>query len=237
MYIAKGLRLKLINQSANPTTKFITRKMSIPKGKPELAELISSRPVVRTDECKWIGLEKLSYKDPNGGTREWDMAVRTTRQAGGIDGVGIIPILKYPDGKPDEILLQKQYRPPVDGVCIEMPAGLIDGTESVQVAALRELKEETGYVGKIIDDSPVMFNDPGFTNTNLVLLTVEIDMALPENQNPQANLEDNEFIECFTVPLKDFVSEMTKLDKQGYKLDARVQSFAQGISFVQKYKF
>lgn len=149
-------------------------------------------------------MEKITYKDPNGNERVWDSAVRMTRSTGEIDGIGILAILKFPDGKPDEIVLQKQFRPPVEGVCIEMPAGLIDANEDIDTAALRELREETGYIGKIVNKSPVIFNDPGFTNTNLCLVTAEIDMSLPENQNPVTELEENEFIECFSVPLKEF---------------------------------
>lgn len=208
--------------------------MSALKGRPEQAKLLHSRPA-NPKECKWIGLEKLTYLDPNGSEREWDSAVRLTRSKGNVDGIGILAILKYKDGKPDEILLQKQFRPPVEGVCIEMPAGLIDADESIETAALRELKEETGYVGKIVGKSPVIYNDPGFTNTNLSLVTVEIDMTASENLNPQTSLEENEFIECFKVPLKDFADEMISLDKQGYKLDARVQNVAQGIRLAQQY--
>ncbi|QLG70281.1 hypothetical protein HG535_0A02190 [Zygotorulaspora mrakii] len=205
------------------------------KGKPELAKILSSRPA-KADECKWIGLEKISYADPNGKQRDWDSAIRLTRSNGGVDGVGILVILKYKDGTPNEILLQKQFRPPVGGVCIEMPAGLIDGDESIETAALRELKEETGYVGKIVQQSPVAFNDPGFTNTNLSLVTVEVDMTAEENKNPKSKLEENEFIECFKVPLTDFAEQMIALDKEGYKLDARVQNVAEGIQLAQKYR-
>lgn len=208
--------------------------MPVLKGKPEAAKLLSSRPA-QPGECKWIGLEKLTYQDPNGQQREWDSAVRTTRSAGGVDGIGILTILKYNDDRPDEIVLQKQFRPPVEGVCIEMPAGLIDENESIEEAALRELREETGYVGKIVGKTPTIFNDPGFTNTNLSLVTAEVDMSLPENQDPQTQLEDNEFIVCFSVPLKDFPQEMINLDSQGYKLDARVENVAHGIRLAQQY--
>ena len=35
-------------------------------------------------------------------------------------------------------------------VCIEIPAGLLDPKESAETCAIRELKEETGYVGKAV---------------------------------------------------------------------------------------
>ena len=57
-----------------------------------------------------------------------------------------------------EIILQKQYRPPIDKVVIEVPAGLVDAGETAEEAAIRELKEETGYVGVVSESSPVMFN-------------------------------------------------------------------------------
>lgn len=51
-----------------------------------------------------------------------------------------------------------QYRAPIDKVTIEVPAGLIDEGETVEEAAIRELKEETGYVAKVSETSPMMFN-------------------------------------------------------------------------------
>lgn len=62
-----------------------------------------------------------------------------------------------------EVLLQKQFRPPLDKVVIEVPAGLIDAGETAEEAAVRELKEETGYVGTVSETSPVMFNGTSTT--------------------------------------------------------------------------
>ena len=39
-----------------------------------------------------------------------------------------------------------------------MPAGLVDAGESAAESAVRELKEETGYVGVAAEISPIMFN-------------------------------------------------------------------------------
>lgn len=84
-------------------------------------------------------------------------ALTQTRPAGvELDGVGIVAILSKDSGS--ELLLQKQYRPPVNKVVIEVPAGLIDVGETPEQCAVRELFEETGYVGVAEQTSPVMFN-------------------------------------------------------------------------------
>jgi ADP-ribose pyrophosphatase len=64
--------------------------------------------------------------------------------------------------------LQKQFRPPVASVTIEVPAGLIDAGETAEEAAVRELKEETGYIGVVSESSPMMFN-----GMNLVVVAGE----------------------------------------------------------------
>lgn len=79
----------------------------------------------------------------------WQSTHRTTRPENAlVDGVDIIPILKK-QGK-QYFIFVKQFRIPMNGWCLEFPAGLIDENESVKEAALRELKEETGYVASKI---------------------------------------------------------------------------------------
>ena len=75
-------------------------------------------------------------------------------------GVSILPICSYPDSEEKTILIEKIYRAPVNCYCIEFPGGsiiftdvkigLLEENESLEECALRELREETGYTGKIV---------------------------------------------------------------------------------------
>ncbi|KAL8355015.1 hypothetical protein RB601_000692 [Gaeumannomyces tritici] len=196
------------------------------------AKVLSTGPLADA-KAKWMRLLEIKYQDPNGVERTWESAERQTRPKGcDIDGVGIVAILE----KPTEIVLQKQYRPPTDKIVIEVPTGLMDAGETPEECAIRELREETGYVGKATETSPVMFNDPGFCNTNLRMVHVSIDMSLPENQDPRPQLEESEFIEVFHVPLSSLWDECKKLEAQGFAIDARVGTFAEGIEVAKRFR-
>jgi ADP-ribose pyrophosphatase len=63
-----------------------------------------------------------------------------------------------------------------------------------------------------------------------------VDLSLPANQNPKPQLEDGEFIECFTVPLTDLYRECERLEKEGYAIDARVSTMAEGIEVAKRWR-
>ena len=193
------------------------------------------------DEAKWIRLKKVSYTDPSGKSRTWESAERQTRRKHTeCDGVGVIAILQDPKAGPS-LLLQKQFRPPVDKVTIEVPSGLIDEGEEAAVSALRELKEETGYIATIPGNDTaaegfIMWNDPGFCNTNTKMMFVDVDMSDPRNQNPQPELEENEYIQTFSLPLATLWDDLSKLDQEGFAIDARVATLAQGMELAKRWK-
>jgi ADP-ribose pyrophosphatase len=68
------------------------------------------------------------------------------------------------------------------------------------------------------------------------MVYVQVDMTLSENQHPKPDLEDNEFIECFTIPVSRLSVELQKLENEGYAIDARVGSIAQGIEIAKKLR-
>jgi 8-oxo-dGTP pyrophosphatase MutT (NUDIX family) len=109
------------------------------------------------------------------------------------------------------MLLVQQFRPPVDAMTVELPAGLIDAGESAEAAALRELKEETGFVGTVASRSSSLAMSPGLTDEAVQLVVVHVDIDRPENRAPKQELEETEDIRVRRVPimrLKEALDEM-----------------------------
>jgi ADP-ribose pyrophosphatase len=68
------------------------------------------------------------------------------------------------------------------------------------------------------------------------MIHVTVDLSLPENQNPKPELEDSEFIETFHVPLNELWKVCKKFEQEGYAIDARVGSLAEGIEYAKRWK-
>ncbi|KAI7246511.1 hypothetical protein KC343_g10260 [Hortaea werneckii] len=203
---------------------------------------------LRADEAKWTELNKIEWTDQTGKDRIWEAAARKTRSKGGVDAVAIAPIIRHPS-KPPSTLIILQYRPPVEGTCVEFPAGLIDEGESPEQAAIRELKEETGYEGKVshvspsvcnqpgmtnathqvIDCSPTVVSDPGLTTANMQMVTMEVNLKEGDKE-PEQHLDEGEFIERRIVPLTELYSTLQALSQEKGKIvDARLYHWALGL--------
>lgn len=59
---------------------------------------------------------------------------------------------------------------------------------------------------------------------------------MEENRNPKPQLEPGEFIECFSVPLRDLYKECRRLEGEGFAIDARVGTLAEGIEVAMQWK-
>lgn len=62
-------------------------------------------------------------------------------------------------------------------------------------------------------------------------------MSLPENQNPKPDLEEDEFIDSFTLPLASLYDGLRKLEAEGYAIDSRIGAIAEGIEMAKKLNF
>lgn len=68
------------------------------------------------------------------------------------------------------------------------------------------------------------------------MVHVNVDMSRAENQNLKPELEENEFIEVFSLRLRDLYAECKRLEEEGYAIDARVGTLAEGIEVARRWK-
>lgn len=172
---------------------------------------------------KWLNFETITYSDSHGNTRHWENVSRTTKNG------AVIMIAKMSNSK--KIVLVRQFRPPIDNYVMEFPAGLVDENESFETAAIRELKEKTGYIGKLKKVILPVLSSPGMTNESVAIAFVEINEELPENKNPSVTHEATEDIQVFTIEQYKIAPFLKERGNAGDNIDAKLMSFAIGLEF------
>ncbi|XP_068769069.1 ADP-sugar pyrophosphatase [Struthio camelus] len=175
-------------------------------------------------EKKWVKLEETTYVDAFGKTRTWETVKRALKKKGiSADGVAVIAILQRTLHY-DCIVLVKQFRPPISGYCLEFPAGLIEENETAESAALRELEEETGYTGEVVECTPALCLDPGLSNSTTHIVTVTINGDDAKNIRPKQKLE---YVEVISLPKNDLLQRIDELVAEEHiAVDARVYTYA-----------
>ena len=110
----------------------------------------------------------------------WEGRFITVKQQGtweyvsrsrGIHAAVILAIDEDADGR--HVLLVEQYRVPLKVDCLELPAGLVGDDvagEAADIAARRELEEETGYRAAHWRNLGEFFSSPGMASESFTLL-------------------------------------------------------------------
>jgi len=186
---------------------------------------------IKTEEIahgKWVALNTITYKDPLGVERKWEALSRTTKCKGEADAVGVIA--EFQDSKQCQcVILVRQYRPPLHAYTIEFPAGLIDEGETASQAAVREMKEETGYVVSVSQVLPASALDPGVGETTMKVVLCKLDINEESNKNPQAvGGGSDEFVEVLIEPITSLLEKLKEYSDAGEVVDSRVYSWAIG---------
>ena len=172
-------------------------------------------------EGKFLCLDRIGYRDRRGRERTWEAAMRR----GNRGAVEVIPLL-HPS---DRLLLIQQYRPPMDAVVLEFPAGLIDAGEAPENTAVREVREETGYTGTVRWISSPTCSSPGMTGETVHLAIMDIDETAPQNLTPEPQLEDGEDIEVLCVPRRGLAELLRTKVAEGFRVDSRTAAYAIGL--------
>jgi len=170
-----------------------------------------------TDQEHFSG-RYLGIRERNG----WEYATRTN--ASGV--VVIVPVTAR-----RELVLVEQFRTPVNGPVIELPAGLVgdhdDADESVHVAAQRELWEETGFrAGQLTH----LFNCPSSAGMSDEML--DIFLATDLVREGRGGGDASEDITVHVVPLDEINGWLASALQAGKALDPKIYA---GLYWVQHF--
>lgn len=117
-----------------------------------------------------------------------------------VGAVAIVPML--PDGK---VIVERQFRYPLDKVITEIPAGKLDGkSEDRLEAAKRELREETGYTADEWIDIGDYYPAAAYSDERI---TMYLAKGLHKGQQ---ELDEDEFLNIVAVDLHELVEQIMK---------------------------
>jgi len=162
-----------------------------------------SQEVIFDGKVLHVRKDRIRLPDGNIGIREYCLH---------NGAVAVVPLTKD-----NEVICVRQYRYALHRVTLEIPAGKLDGKqEDVYSAALRELREETGYI-------PGKMTAIGGLNTSPALLTEVIHMYLAEDLTlGDTEPDDDEFIEIVKIPLADMVDKIVRGEISDSKTQAAI---------------
>jgi len=170
---------------------------------------------------RFLRFDDIAYEDAFGRRRHWESVERVADRP----AVMCIPWLM----PSQRLLLIRQYRPPARGMVIEFPAGLVDEGESPEEAALRELREEAGYIGKVRGIIPPTYNTPGLSGEAVYQVIIEVDENNAANQQPSPWPDEGEHIEILTVPRQEIGDFLAAGISRGAFFDSKVVAYLLGL--------
>ena len=156
-------------------------------------------------EAMWTGKYITVWKE---GTWEY---------VGRARGIQAAVILAIDDG---HVILIDQYRVPLKARCLELPAGLVGDEsegEAVEMAAIRELEEETGYRAAAMTVLGRFHSSPGMVSESFTLLRAEGLERLGDGGGVAG-----EDITVHRVPLNDMAAYVEARRAEGFAIDVKL---------------
>lgn len=150
----------------------------------------------------------------------WEYVARSR----GIHAAVILAIDEDADGR--HVILVEQYRVPLKINCLELPAGLVGDDmagEASEIAAERELEEETGYRAAHWRTVGEFYSSPGMVSESFTLL-----VATGLTKVSAGGGVDGEDIVVHRVPLAGVGDFVAAKRAEGCGIDVRVAMLLAG---------
>ncbi|ABG52934.1 NUDIX hydrolase [Trichodesmium erythraeum IMS101] len=117
-------------------------------------------------------------------------------------------VLVFPVTDQQEIVFVRQYRHGVGKVLLELPAGYFNPqVEFPEVAAMRELREETGYVAEKLIKLKTLYDNP-VKDTNSIHFFAAKNVIKSQKQE----LDITEEIEVVLIPVSEVLQRVLMTD-------------------------
>jgi ADP-ribose pyrophosphatase len=168
-------------------------------------------------QAHWLEVTEILYRDESGTERSWEAVHRRQRNLAAIIVAQLRPSGKY--------ILVRQFRPPTQGYVLEFPAGLVDEGEKAAEAGLRELREETGFHGKVQGVTDVMYSSPGLLSEGCQYVFMTVDEQAPENQTPKQDTDPGEFLDVITLHPAELTPLLQQETFRSTTLDVKLFAF------------
>ncbi|MBE5314326.1 MAG: NUDIX hydrolase [Xanthomonadales bacterium] len=150
----------------------------------------------------------------------WEYAERTNA------GSAVIVVAVTPD---DRIVFVEQFREPIQQRSIEMPAGLvgdIDGEESIELAAQRELEEETGWRAERVEFLMMGPSSSGMSTEQIAFVRAHGLVRVGSGGG-----DSSENITVHEVPREAAPAWLDAKRREGYSIDPKLYA---GLYFVER---
>jgi ADP-ribose pyrophosphatase len=131
-----------------------------------------------------------------------------------------VVILAEHDGK---VILIEQYRVPVGGRCLELPAGLVgdeDKNATIEGTAIKELEEETGFTADRVDRLGEFHSSPGMVAESFTLVRAHGIRKVGEGGGTE-----NEDITVHLVPRAEIPAFVEQRRAAGVAVDVKLLLF------------
>lgn len=159
-------------------------------------------------ELQWDGKYIRVFKQGR-----WEFVSRTGETSA-------VVILAEHEGR---VILIEQYRVPLGGRCLELPAGLVgdeDENATVEETAVKELEEETGFTAERIEPLGEFYSSPGMVAESFTLVRAHGVRKVADGGG-----NEHEEITVHLVPRDEVPAFIASRRREGIAVDTKLLLF------------